>query len=158
VGLTEFQFVVIDILKYLDPLATAMLNALVSMTKNAIFIFNGNAVINFDELPKKTTFLFVSSEFAAKMRHKSEQVETVFILENDKNKVDHRERFDNGGDLIFELADKIYQCYKREADDYLTFGDMMMAKTKEEQANQIHSTLKRAYKLASASNAATSSN
>ncbi len=157
-ALTEFQFVVIDILKHLDPLATAMFNSLVSMIKNAIIIFNSNTAINFDKLPKKTTFLFVSSEFAAKMRHKSEQVETVFILENDKNKVDHRERFDNGEDLIFELADKIYQCYKREADDYLTFGDIMMAKAKEEQANQIHSNLKRAYKLASASNAVTTSN
>jgi hypothetical protein len=158
VELIGFQFVLIDISKHLNPLATAMLNSLFSMTKHAILIVDDDTAINFDELPKKTTFLFVSSEFAATMRRKSEQVETVFILENDKNKVDHQERFDNGEDLIFELADKIYQCYKREANGYLTLGDVMMAKTKEEQANQIHSTLKRVYKLANVTNKITSSN
>ena len=134
-----------------------MLNSLMSTTKNTIFIFDDITEINFDELLKKPTFLFVSSDFAATMGTKSEQIEMVFILETDKNQVDYRERFDNGEDLIFELADNIYQCYKKEANNYLTSGDTVMAKMKKDQASDIHGILKSAYKSVIPSNEAESS-
>ena len=122
-----------------------MLQCLDSMAENCIFILDDTSITDFDDLPKKTTFLFVSSEFAAAMKDKLEQVQAVFVLEKDISKVDYRERFDNGDDLIFQLADEIYKCYKTEAQQHIRTGDLIAAKTKEGLANQIHSELKKAY-------------
>ncbi|CAF4184048.1 unnamed protein product [Rotaria sp. Silwood2] len=77
------------------------------------------------------------------MKNKPEQVETVFILEDDKNKVDHRERFATDEDIICQLADEIYRCYEKEAREYSQSGDPSRAKIKEEQANRIHIELKK---------------
>ncbi|CAF2931568.1 unnamed protein product [Rotaria sp. Silwood2] len=110
---------------------------------------------NFGELPKKATFLFVSSEFAATMKNKPEQVETVFILEYDKNKVDNRERFATDEDIICQLADEIYRCYEKEAREYSEYGDPSIAKIKEEQANRIHIELKKIHQRLFARNITT---
>ncbi|CAF1446776.1 unnamed protein product [Adineta steineri] len=122
------------------------------MVANAIFIYDDNSTTDFDQLPDKPTFLIISSSVAAKMNNKPQQTKATFILEEDKNKVDYRERFGNGEDLIFELADAVYQCYKNEANQYSLSGDMKTAKIKEEQAKQVHSNLKRAYISASDNN------
>jgi hypothetical protein len=145
-GLAKFQFVIIDVSKRLDKLASAMLESLNSLTGDSIFIIDDSAAVNFDELPKKTTFLFVSSQFAATMTSKPTQIETIFILEDDKTKVDHRERFATDVDLIFQLADVIYRCYTEEARECLAFKNSSMAKRKEQLANQIHDELKKVYK------------
>jgi hypothetical protein len=136
---------VIDISNRLDQVALAMLQSLNSMIENSIFIMNDNSAIDFDLLSKKTTFLYVSSQFAATMKRKPKQIEAMFILEDDKNKIDHYERFGSGRDLIFQLADEIYRCYKKEARECLESGDLTTAKIKEEFANKIHEELKRVY-------------
>ena len=126
-----------------------MLDTLRSTTKDSILNFENGSDFDFGKLPKKTTVLFVSSEFAATMTNKPEQVETIFILEDDKSRVDHRERFATGEDLIFQLADEIFRCYEREARAYSKAGDVLTAKKKEEQANRIHSELKKTHKKVS---------
>ncbi|CAF1399510.1 unnamed protein product [Adineta steineri] len=151
-GISNFQFILIDITKHLNKCAFDMLTTLIAMAANAIFIYDDNSTTDFDQLPNKPTFLIISSSVAAKMKNKPQQTKATFILEEDKNKVDYRERFGNGEDLIFELADAVYQCYKKEANQYSLSGDMKTAKIKEEQANQVHSNLKRAYISASDNN------
>jgi hypothetical protein len=91
------------------------------------------------------TLLFVSSEFATAMESKPEQTKAIFILEDDNTKVDHRERFATGEDLIFQLTDELYRCYKKEANDYLIVGNTAMAEIQEKQASRIHSELKTAH-------------
>jgi len=132
-----------------------MLHSLDTTTENSIFIIDDGATINFDELPKKTTFLFTSSEFAARMGDKPERIEAVFTLEQNENKVDYRQRFDNSEDLIFELADEIYRCYKKEAKEYFESDDKSTANIKEEKANQIHPELNKAYNWVLAGNNST---
>lgn len=119
-----------------------MLKCLCSLAEKSIIILDNTSSIDFNTLFNKSTLLFLSSEFAAKMGNKSEQIEAIFILEDDKNKVDHRERFATGEDLIFQLADELCRCYKTEANDYLISDDKSMAEIKEKQANRIHPELK----------------
>ncbi|UJR38682.1 hypothetical protein I4U23_031348 [Adineta vaga] len=140
------QFVLIDLSIHLSELASAMLETLCSLAKDSILNFVNNSTIDFDKLPKKTTFLFVSSKFAATMKIKDEQIEKVFILEENKSRIDNQERFATGEDLIFLLADEIYRCYNKEAKAYFESGDLLKANRKEEQANQIHNELKKTHK------------
>ena len=65
----------------------------------------------------------------------------LFILEEDKTKVDHRERFANTEDLIFQLADELCHYYKSEATDDVGSNNPSLAKEKERIANRIHSEL-----------------
>jgi len=123
-----------------------MLNRLRSLVKDSIIINDHASFIDLKKLPNKITLFFVSSEFAATMKDKPEQTEAIFILESDKNQVDHRKQFDTGEDLIFQLADEIYRCYKKEASELLQSGDSSIAKEKEDLANRIHGELKKAYK------------
>lgn len=127
-----------------------MLDSLRSMAKDSILNFENGSDFDFGKLPQRTTVLFVSSAFAATMTTKPEQVETVFILEDDKSRVDHRERFATGEDLIFQLADEIFRCYEKEARAYSDAGDVLAAEIKEEQANRIHSELKKTHTKVSA--------
>jgi hypothetical protein len=90
-----------------------MSDSLKSSIGNFIIDIDNDVTVDYDKLPKKVTFLFVSSSYAATMKNKSEQLKDIFILEEDKNKVDHCNRFENGKDLIFELADDIYRCLKK---------------------------------------------
>ncbi len=123
-----------------------MLTSVNTMIEKCIFIMHDNPVIDFDLLPKKTTFLYTSSQFAATMKRKPKQIEAIFILEDDKNKIDHYERFGSGIDLIFQLSDEIYRCYRKEVRECLESGDLSTAKIKEEFANKIHAELKNVYK------------
>ncbi|CAF2772041.1 unnamed protein product [Rotaria sp. Silwood2] len=77
------------------------------------------------------------------MGNKPEHIKAIFILGNDKSKVNQRDRFDNGEDLICQLADELYRCYKKEANDFFISGDLSMAKSKENQADRIYRELKR---------------
>jgi hypothetical protein len=120
-----------------------------SSTGNSIININDVTLVNFDSLLKKITFRFVSSEFAATMKEEPEQSERIFILEKEKNKADYHRRFDNGEDLIFQLADEIYRCYTKEARECLQSGDSFIAKRKEEIAKNIHGELKKVYKSVS---------
>ncbi|CAF0798766.1 unnamed protein product [Adineta steineri] len=151
-NIENFQFVFIDITKRLNPQAHAMFKALTAMVKPAIYVFDDISATDFHQLSDKPTYFFVSSTTAAKMKDIPKQTQLTFVLEEDKNKVDHYERFENGEDLIFELGDVIYRCYKKEANQYLASGDTIMADMKEKQANQVHSNLKKAYKSVSHDN------
>lgn len=133
-----------------------MLNSLISIRKNVILVLNSDSTIDFNDLPKKIT-LFTNSEIATAMANKLEKLGAVFILEKDKSKVDYRQRFDNSEDFIFELADKLYQYYKKEANGYSSIGEIMLAKMSEDEANKIHSILKTAYKSVIANNDSASS-
>ncbi|CAF0943635.1 unnamed protein product [Adineta steineri] len=144
-GLSEFQFVVIDIRKRLDAPASAMLQSLNALTGNSISIIDDISTVNFDEPPRKTAFLFVSSEFDATMGSELEHTEAVFVLEDDIGKVDYEHRFDNGDDLIYQLADEIYRCYQQEAEQYLISGDVKTAEIKRKVSNKIHEELDKAY-------------
>lgn len=149
------QFVLIDLSTRLNELASAMLDSLRSMAKDSILNFENGSDFDFGKLPQRSTVLFVSSEFAAKMTNKPKQVENVFILEDDASRADHRKRFATGKDLIFQLADELFRCYEREAIAYSTAGDVSTAKTKEEEANRIFSQLKQVHKEASVHGIAT---
>ncbi|CAF0862448.1 unnamed protein product [Adineta steineri] len=116
-----------------------------SLAKDSILNFENDSDFDFDKLPKKTTILFVSSKFVATMKSKPDQVEKVFILEEDKSRVDNQERFATGKDLIFLLADAIYRCYNKEAKAYSESGDMSSANRKKEEVNRIHSELKKTH-------------
>ncbi|CAF2621835.1 unnamed protein product [Rotaria sp. Silwood2] len=80
------------------------------------------------------------------MKNKPEQVEAVFILENDKNKVDNRERFATGEDIICQLADEIYRCYEKEARECSKVVHPSIAAKKAEQTNRIHIELKKIHR------------
>jgi hypothetical protein len=84
------------------------------------------------------------------MTKKPKQLLKLFLLEEDRDKVDQRERFDNGEDLIFQLADELYQYYKWEANDDSRSEDHTSAKQKEEIANQIYNQLKKVHQKFSA--------
>ncbi|CAF4278847.1 unnamed protein product [Rotaria sp. Silwood2] len=88
---------------------------------------------------------------------KSEELDRIsakwLAHQEDENKVGQRERFANSEDLIFQLADELYRCYKNEANDASRLGDNSLAKEKEELANQIHSELKKVHQAFFASNA-----
>src|SRR5690349_14865465 len=148
-SLTNFQFVLIDLLTHLNELALTMLKCLCSLVEDSIIILDNDSFVDFNKLPNKITLLFVSSEFAAKMKDKPLQTEAIFILEDDKNKVDYRTRFDSDEDLIFQLADEICRCYRKEAKDCSEAGDFAIAKEKEELANDIHEELKKVYRSVS---------
>ncbi|CAF1342495.1 unnamed protein product [Adineta steineri] len=142
---TSTQFVLIDLSTHLNELASAMLETMCSLAKDLILNFETDSDFDFDKLPKKTTILFVSSKFVATMKSKPDQVEKVFILEEDKSRVDNQERFATGKDLIFLLADAIYRCYNKEAKAYSESGDMSSANRKKEEVNRIHSELKKTH-------------
>jgi hypothetical protein len=130
----------------LSEVASAMLECLCSLAENSILIFDGRSPVNLDLLPRKSTLLFVSSEYAATLDSKPEQIKAIFILENDKSRADCRERFATGEQFIFHLADELYRCYQIEINEFLTVGDTSTAEIKENQANKIHVELKKAYK------------
>ncbi|CAF1374168.1 unnamed protein product [Adineta ricciae] len=138
---TTTQFVLIDLSTRLNELASAMLEVLCSLTEDSIIELEMNS--NLNKLSKENLVLFVSSEFALTMK---EQFGKIFILENDKSKIDNEKRFGNGEDLIYSLADEIYRCYMKESKEYLQNGDLINAKLKEEKANEIHHELKKIYK------------
>jgi hypothetical protein len=118
-----------------------MLKCLYALAEDSIVIFDNTSLINFNKLSNKITLLFVSSEFAKTMESKPKQTKAIFILEDDKNKVDQRERFGTGEDLIYQLADEVYRCYKKEASDDFKSGNLWMAEKKGKQADGIHSEL-----------------
>ena len=122
-----------------------MLQSLNALTENSIFIFDGISTVNFDGLPKKATILFVSSEFVATMEDEPEHIEAIFVLEKDISKVDYKKSFDNGEDLIFQLADELYRCYQQEAEKYSILGDFETAEIKRDISNKIHEELGKAY-------------
>ncbi len=129
-----------------------MLMSLVSMTENSIIVIDDISLTDLDDLLKNDTFLFVSSEFLDKMNQVPEQIKEVFILENGKSQIDYCYRFDDGEDFIFELADRVYQCYKKEANLHFRSTETTLENIKIEQANQIYSILKKAYKSVIAGN------
>ncbi|CAF3686563.1 unnamed protein product [Rotaria socialis] len=142
----SFQIILIDISKHLNALSSCILKTLLKLTNYSILIYNDLKFSDFNGLPKKSTLLFISSEFALSMENnKPDYVKAIFILENDQNKVDHRERFATGEDLMCQLADELYRCYKKEANDFLICGNSSMASIKEKQANRIHSELQQVH-------------
>ncbi|CAF1395572.1 unnamed protein product [Adineta steineri] len=82
------------------------------------------------------------------MESEPEHIEAVFVLEDDISKVDYQHRFDNGDDLIYQLADEIYRCYQQEAEQYSILGDVKTAEIKRKVSNKIHEELDKAYNSA----------
>ena len=146
VSLTSSQFVLVDLSRRLNTPASAMLQRLCSLIKDSILVYDHAALDDLDIPAGKITYLFVSSKFAATMTAKSDQPHTIFMLEDDRNKVDHLNRFDTDEDLIFQLGDEIYRCLRREAEDLLQAGEQTQAKKKQHMADCIHGELKDAYK------------
>ena len=87
-----------------------MLKTLLWLTDYSILVFDYTSLIDLNKLPQKTTFLFVSSEFASTMENEPEYIKTVFSLESNKSRVDQRTRFGSGSDLICQLVDELYRC------------------------------------------------
>ncbi|CAF1437940.1 unnamed protein product [Adineta steineri] len=143
--LSEFQFAVINIRKRLDAPASAMLQSLKALTGNSILIIDDISTVDFDELDKKTTFLFVSSEFDVTMERALEHTKAIFVLEDDISKVDYQHRFGSGDDLIYQLADEIYRCYQQEAEQCSISGDVKAAEIKRNISNKMHEELDKAY-------------
>jgi hypothetical protein len=123
-----------------------MLRSLCSLVKDSILVYDDAALDDLDIPAGKITYFFVSSEVAATMTTKSDQSRTIFILEDDRNKVDHLNRFDTDEDLIFQLGDEIYRCFKKEVEDLLQAGEQSLAEKKQHMADRIHGELKDAYK------------
>ncbi|UJR11337.1 hypothetical protein I4U23_015518 [Adineta vaga] len=142
-GLDYYQFVVVDITKRISPLATAMLKSLIAMTENAIIIFQDNVEIDFIYLSGKITCFFASSQFVAAMTDKPKG---IFILEDDKEKIDNRQRFASGEHLVLQLADELYRSYIDEASRHLKSGNTMEASIKQEVASKIDDQLKKIHK------------
>lgn len=143
--LRRFQFVLIGLSAHLSDVAGAMLESLRALAKDSIIIFDDSLVIDYDALSRKNTLLFVSSEYMATMKNKLEHIGEIFMLDSDHSKPGYRDSFPTGEDLIFQLADELYRCYKLEASDLLDSGDTDSAKQKEELADRIHDELKKAY-------------
>jgi hypothetical protein len=129
----------------LSQLASAMLNALRSLTKDSILICDNSSDINFDTMLNKTILLFASSQSITSMTRKPQQFTQSFILEEDKNKGDQLGHYTNSEDLIFQLADELYRYYNWESNEDLRSGDTSMANEKKELANQIHKELKKVH-------------
>jgi hypothetical protein len=123
-----------------------MLNTLHSLTNGSILIFDNTSDIDFDALSDKTVLLFTSSQAISSMKKKLKQGTQLFLLEDDKNEVDHRERFASSEDLIWQLADELYRYYKQEASDDFISGHTLLSKKKEELADQIHNELTHVHK------------
>lgn len=142
--LTSVQFLLLNLSMDLSRLASAMLSVLRSLTNGSILVYD-HFDINFDTLPNKKVLLFTKSQFIGSMTRQPKQVTKLFILEEDKTKVDHRERFANTEDLIFQLADELCRYYKSEAIDDVGSNNPSLAKEKEMIANRIHSELQAVY-------------
>lgn len=123
-----------------------MLQRLCSLIKDSILVYDDAALDDLDIPAGKITYFFVSSKFAATMTAKPYQPNTIFTLEDDRDKVDHLNRFDTDEDLIFQLGDEIYRCFKKEAGDLTQAGEQSLAKKKQTMADRIHGELKDAYK------------
>ncbi|CAF4342948.1 unnamed protein product, partial [Adineta steineri] len=127
---------------YFNQLASAMLTTLQSLTNDSILIYDNSSKVDFETMPDTTILVFTTNQIISTMTNISEQQIKFFILEEDKNRVDQRERFDNCEDLMFQLADELYRYYKLEAIGYTKLGNISLAKEKEEKANRIHKELK----------------
>ncbi|CAF1469006.1 unnamed protein product [Adineta ricciae] len=143
-NLEQFECLVVDITNRISPRAHAMLQSMGTIT-NSIIIINNSFNTYYNELSDKKTFLFASSQFVNSRRYFWKLVEKTFILEDDKTKVDNRQRFATGEHLMFQLANELYRVYKHEADECLASGDIVMAKKKEELANTIYEKQQTAY-------------
>jgi hypothetical protein len=123
-----------------------MLNVLQSLINDSILTLNNYSDINFDQMKNKTIFIFTNSKIYSSIKKETQQPTKFFILEEDKNLNDQLGHFNKSEDLIFQLADQLYQCYIWEVDDDQRSGRNSQAIQKKEFANQIHKQLKEVYK------------
>ena len=123
-----------------------MLQRLCSLIEDSILVYDDAALDDLAIPAGKITYFFVSSKFEATMTTKSDQSHTIFTLEDDRNNVDHLNRFDNDEDLIFQLGDEMYRCLRKEAEELSQAGEQSLAKNKQTMADRIHGELKDAYK------------
>jgi hypothetical protein len=130
-------------LQRLNQLARTILAFLRSLPENTVLIFDNPSFVGMDKLPKKPTLLFVSSQFAATIKSTPEQIEKIFILEDDQNKVDEQRRFPTGERLIYQLAYEMERCYKREANECKEFGHSWISQRKQKEADRIHSEMRK---------------
>ncbi|CAM4915895.1 unnamed protein product [Rotaria socialis] len=144
-SLKNVQFIVTDLSKHLNKFASAMLNTLQSMTNDSLLIYDNGSDFDSDVTSDKRILLFSTAQYASLTTESFKQKAQIFILEEDTNKVDLKQRFDNSEDLIFELADQLYRYYMLEAKEDSKQGDTYSAKEKEDLANRIHSELKKVF-------------
>jgi hypothetical protein len=81
------------------------------------------------------------------MKQKPRQLTQYFLLEETDNEINQPGRFNNSEDIIFQLADELYRCYKWESNEDSRSGNTDTAQQKEELANQIHSNLKKIHQI-----------
>ncbi|CAF1499198.1 unnamed protein product [Rotaria magnacalcarata] len=144
-SLKNVQFIVTDLSKHLNKFAAAMLSTLQSMTNDSLLIYDNGSDFDSDVTSDKRILLFSTAQCASSTTESFKQKAQIFILEEDTNKVDLKQRFDNSEDLIFELADQLYRYYMLEAKEDSKQGNTYSAKEKEDLANRIHSELKNVF-------------
>lgn len=142
-SLEHVQFILVDLSMRLTPLASLMLDTLRRLINDGILLYDNTSNIDFDKMLNKTIYIFASRQSISSMTKKPIQTSFYFILEDDEDKTDQLERFSDIEDLIFQLADELYRCYKQESKDDLRSGNTSLGNDKEELANQIHSELKK---------------
>lgn len=135
-----------DLSERLNKVASSMLKCLCLLEESSIINFDDSSIVDLNELPDRNTLLFTSSEYMTIIKNIPRRIERIFVLESDQSQADYQNRFATGEDLIFQLADELYRCYKLEADDSSKLGDSVMAEMKKKQADKIHDELGKTYK------------
>ena len=152
----DFQFILIDISTHLTTLAREMLNTLKSSSTTSAtkYILEYDSVDDFiRESSEKITYLFVSSRVADEYKTIPECYgKQMFILEDLSGTVNYKQRFNSDIDLIFQLADELYHCFKKEAERYQQLENLDETKKWEELADKIYPGLKNIYKSLSKQN------
>mgnify|MGYP002384079473 CR=1 FL=1 len=143
----DFQVILIDLSKRLIPLARNMLDTLKSISKvdesECIFEYASMEDCIDKLFEQKITYLFVSNRIDInEIKKRGDSIERIVILEDDTINVDYKQRFNNGVDLIFELADELNRCYKEEVEIYNLSGNVDEARKRNALADEIHPKLK----------------
>lgn len=139
------QFVLVDVTRHLSRLAAAMLNAILPLTVDFLFILQKASAVDFSQLPEKTTILFASDEYVSSGPTLPAKITKTFLLEHRSNSEDRQEYFAKTEDLICQLVDQIYRCYCLEAQKCDKLGDFIMSGRLERQGNRIHDEVRKAH-------------
>ena len=145
VSLTHSVFFLIGLPISFFGYSNEMIKVLQSLTKNSIIILDHPSEMDFNSLQHKTIFIFTTNEIHSFMNKRLSQVNSFFLLgEGQSDKIKY---FDHLKDLLFELSDQLYRCYRWEMEKDLESGEKSLSNQKNELANQIHYQLKKLYRI-----------
>lgn len=122
-----------------------MLDALLSLATDFIFIFEKASDANFTQLPKKNTLLFASDKYLSSKPKLPTYFSKTFMLQPNRSETDQLQQFSTSEDLICQLVDEIYRCYCQEAEKYDKLGDFIISSRFERQGNRIHDEVRKAH-------------